>query len=272
MRIQHEDHRLGENFPVASWLLPSHCRENILIFYDFVRGLDNIADDPDTTPQERYNTLVSIQKAFSKQQVSSLPPWAQHYAHYCGKGEIHPSYGNTLMSAFLLDTQKTRYASWKELLDYCALSAAPVGRFVLDQCHESMANLRASDVLCNVLQILNHLQDMKQDYQNLDRIYLPLDMMQQHGVKEADLGADRMSAGLRQLSDKILLRCTKMLDEAGILMSSIRCHRVRLEVAWIHQLALRLLALLQQHDPLQQPIRLPKARMLMALWPALRKI
>ena len=36
-----------------------------------------------------------------------------------------------LLSAFRQDTEKTRYASWEELLDYCRRSANPVGRLVL---------------------------------------------------------------------------------------------------------------------------------------------
>ena len=59
-------------------------------------------------------------------------------------------------------------------MDYCALSAAPVGRFVLDVHEEDPTIWPASDALCSALQVINHLQDCAQDYRRLDRVYLPL--------------------------------------------------------------------------------------------------
>ena len=49
-------------------------------------------------------------------------------------------------------------------MDYCALSAAPVGRFVLDVHEEDPSMWAASDALCSALQIINHLQDCAEDY------------------------------------------------------------------------------------------------------------
>ena len=63
------------------------------------------------------------------------------------------------IKAFRLDARKDRYANWSELMDYCALSAAPVGRFVLDVHGEDPSIWPASDALCSALQIINHLQD-----------------------------------------------------------------------------------------------------------------
>ena len=50
-----------------------------------------------------------------------------------------------LLKAFRLDARKNRYANWSELMDYCALSAAPVGRFVLDVHEEDPSMWPASD-------------------------------------------------------------------------------------------------------------------------------
>ena len=68
-------------------------------------------------------------------------------------------------------------------MNYCRYSAMPVGRFVLDVHGEDRATWPASDALCAALQIINHLQDCATDYRNLDRVYLPLDMLAAHGAR-----------------------------------------------------------------------------------------
>ena len=82
-----------------------------------------------------------------------------------------------LLEAFRRDVTKLRYANWDELMDYCRYSAMPVGRFVLDVHGESRATWAASDNVCAVLQIINHLQDCVKDYRALDRVYVPLDAL-----------------------------------------------------------------------------------------------
>jgi Squalene/phytoene synthase. len=55
-------------------------------------------------------------------------------------------------------------------MDYCAFSAMPVGRFVLDVHGEARSTWPASDALCAALQVINHLQDCGKDYRDLDRV------------------------------------------------------------------------------------------------------
>ena len=67
----------------------------------------------------------------------------------------------------------------------------PVGRFVLDVHGESEAVWPASDALCAALQIINHLQDCRADYRNLNRVYVPLDALAAAGLDVAALGERR---------------------------------------------------------------------------------
>ena len=78
-----------------------------------------------------------------------------------------------LIQAFVRDTEKTRYADWDDLMAYCRLSAAPVGRHILALHGEDPALFAANDALCDALQVINHLQDCADDYRALDRVYLP---------------------------------------------------------------------------------------------------
>ena len=44
-----------ENFPVGSWLLPAHLRPHIARYYRFARAIDDIADNPDTSSDEKIS-------------------------------------------------------------------------------------------------------------------------------------------------------------------------------------------------------------------------
>src|SRR4029078_5757628 len=90
--------------------------------------------------------------------------------------------------AFRQDVTKLRYRDWDDLIDYCRYSAMPVGRFVLDVHRESRATWPASDKVCAVLQIINHIQDCVKDYGNLDRVYVPLDALSATGCTEEAFG------------------------------------------------------------------------------------
>ena len=69
-----------------------------------------------------------------------------------------------LIEANVMDQRVSRYATWDELIGYCRLSAAPVGRMVLRVF--GVASQRAeqlSDDVCIGLQLANHAQDVRRD-------------------------------------------------------------------------------------------------------------
>ena len=101
-----------------------------------------------------------------------------------------------LLVAFRRDATKLRYADWEDLLDYCRYSAMPVGRHVLDLHGEANDTWAPSDALCSSLQVLNHLQDCAKDLQELDRCYLPQDLLLRFS---ADVAATAWSGWKRRV-------------------------------------------------------------------------
>ena len=84
-------------------------------------------------------------------------------------------------------------------MDYCRVSAMPVGRFVLDVHGEQRERLwPASDALCAALQIINHLQDCAKDYRELNRVYIPLDAFAAEGIGPEALGEPRAPPAFAQ--------------------------------------------------------------------------
>jgi squalene synthase HpnC len=182
-----------ENFPVASVLIAPKHRATILAYYRFARGADDVADSPLLAPDAKLAGLDLFEATLTGQcdTIEAALPLRAALA----LRKLSPRHALDLLRAFRMDAVKHRYANWSELMDYCAYSAAPVGRFVLDVHGESESTWPASDALCTALQIINHLQDCGADYRNLDRVYVPQDAFAAHGVRPDALGAAKSSPG-----------------------------------------------------------------------------
>ena len=246
-----------ENFPVASWLLSEERRGPILAFYRFVRAADDVADHPSLSPETKLKLLDELDDALTGRGVPD--PHAEPLRIALSETGLSPKHALDLLKAFRLDARKNRYASWLELMDYCALSAAPVGRFVLDVHGEDPSMWPASDALCSALQIINHLQDCAQDYQRLDRVYLPLDTLAAHGASVEMLDASRAPPSLRGAFGELARRTSELVSRGGALIPQIRDVRLGAEIAAIHALARRLARDLESRDPLSERVHLGKA-------------
>ncbi len=250
-----------ENFPVASHLLAARFRPHVAAFYEFARAADDIADNPDLDPGEKIRRLDAFEAALG---ASSDVPKAAALARSLAETGVNDRHARDLLEAFRQDARKSRYASLSELHAYCALSASPVGRFLLDLHGEDAALYRYSDPLCDALQILNHLQDSGDDYRNLDRIYLPADLMAHYGAAEADLGAQRSSEGMRAIVDACLDDCDRLIAAAEPLSASLKNRRLAANTAVILRLAARLSRRLRRRDPLAGQVALTRADFLIA--------
>ncbi len=163
-----------------------------------------------------------------------------------------------MIIAYLLGKfEESREFDWTELIEgYCMLSAAPVGRYLLDLHGEARTGYRASDALCNALQVLNHLQDCQDDYGQLDRVYLPQDWMAAAGAKVEALGATAASLGLRRVIDRCLDGSDELIAVARTLPGQLKSRRLAMESAVIVRIAEQLSRLLRRRDPLAGRVKL----------------
>ncbi len=243
-----------ENFPVASWLIHRRCRGPILAFYNFVRTADDIADHA-TLPAEQKLALLDRLDAglLGRNDEDAV---AVRLRSELATRKLSPKHAQDLLAAFKLDVTKLRYRDWDDLIGYCSLSAMPVGRFVCDVHGESRAVWPANDALCAALQIINHLQDCKSDYLNLDRVYVPLDALAAAGVTVEALGEARASTALLACLHKLADRTERLLSESDVFSKLIEDWRLGLEVSVINTLAHRLTRVLMARDPLCDPVHL----------------
>ena len=237
-----------ENFPVASWILKPQHRVPVMVFYHFARAADDVADHESAASDEKLRLLNDMEAGIRGNVTTSGE--ATRLAAVLASHNLEPQHALDLLIAFERDVAKTRYANWEELMDYCRYSAMPVGRYVLDVHGEDRATWAASDALCAALQVINHLQDCAKDYRTLNRVYIPGDT----GVDIDDLAKPQATPKLRKILVDLAARAETLLAQSAGFAAQIKDHRLALEVAVIHRLAVSLTLRLKRFDPLSERV------------------
>jgi squalene synthase HpnC len=175
-----------ENFAVASRIVPGRIRRDLMRFYGFCRTTDDLGDESGS-PQAA---------------LERLGRWREEtQAFFSGRPPVHPVLialhetlqhyqldGKPFMDLIAANEQDQRvhtYQTWPELEAYCMLSAAPVGRVVLQ--FFGIANpvtQKLSDDVCIGLQLANHAQDVSRDA-SIGRCYLLQEQIRTSGTRGA---------------------------------------------------------------------------------------
>ncbi|MCC6669774.1 MAG: squalene synthase HpnC [Planctomycetes bacterium] len=256
-----------ENFPVGSWLLPRAHRAALHRIYAFARIADDLADEA-----RDARALAAFRAAFAAHLAGgrSDVPLFVDLAATIRERNLPEAHFFDLLDAFASDLEVHRHDE-ASLFAYCRRSANPVGRLVLRVCGLADAALDArSDAVCTGLQLLNHLQDLRSDFRERDRIYLPQADLARFGVREADLGADCATPQVRALVRHWLERTVGLLRE-GFPVTAAVPGRLRLELRAVLQAAARVVERIRAagHDVLARRTRLTRAGHAAALVAAL---
>jgi len=242
-----------ENFPVASFIIAPRHRAVVMAFYRVARMADDIADHPSAPPTEKLARLAAIDATLRGD--SDAVPEAVALREAQARRGLTGAHALDLLEAFRRDVTKTRYDDWADLMDYCRYSAAPVGRFVLDVPGEDRAAWPASGALCGALQVINHLQDCREDYLALDRVYIPLDLMRVAGAPVECLGEETARPMLRTVIALLAVNTQALLKQSRPLAGQVKDARVSLEVGVIQALAESLDRRLIRRDPFSRAVR-----------------
>jgi squalene synthase HpnC len=153
-----------ENFSVASRFVDARTRRDLARIYAFCRTTDDLGDEsPSGSALARLERWRGEVEALF---AGTLPvhPALFALADTIARNAMPAQPFLDLIAANVQDQLVKRYATWDELIGYCRLSAAPVGRMVLSvfAVRDSEAERLADDV-CIGLQLANHAQDVSRD-------------------------------------------------------------------------------------------------------------
>jgi squalene synthase HpnC len=221
----------GENFPVASRVLPRSDREHLLAVYGFARLVDELGD---SAPGDRMQALDWLEAELgAAYEGRAEHPLMQRLARTVAACELPRGPCERLIEANRVDQRVSRYATWEQLRGYCALSANPVGEIVLGIFGlATPARVKLSDSICTALQLAEHCQDVAEDHA-AGRIYLPQEDLARFGCAEVELGAPSAGAPLRAVLAFEVERGRGLLARGAPLIDTLR-GRERLAVAAFH--------------------------------------
>jgi squalene synthase HpnC len=211
-----------ENFPVASRFVPKDMRKYVWAIYAFARIADDYADEPGYTLAER---------------IDNLNKWDQYLAECYNGNPTHRIFAavaetaerfqipiellQNLLSAFRADVTVKRYVTFEDLLGYCQNSANPIGRIVLMLFnYRSETMMQYSDSICTALQLTNFWQDVSVDLQK-DRVYIPLEDLEEFDYSEQDLFERKLNDNFRNLLAFEVQRTAELFVEGKPLLSKV---------------------------------------------------
>ena len=260
----------AENFPVGSLLIDKKYRKYIHAFYNFARAADDVADNPSLSGDEKKIILRTFSNALKGQRKT---PNTAYYLRELMM-EYKPEalrHCHDLLRAFAQDAGEEKIRTSSDLMNYCRYSASSVGRFVLDVHGEEEILYPYSDALCSALQILNHVQDIAEDYTESGRVYIPEKWLEKAGIGKEALGHHSLTDDLKKVVLRLLKDVDQMIEFASPLCHQIENRRLSYEIAVIWQLAYDLCAKLKTHDMLQQKISLTSGEKVTSVLKGLKK-
>lgn len=221
-----------ENFPVVSFFLPKDIRNDIAIIYWFARTADDFADEGTGGIPERISLLKFFESRLEKLLQSEFDNSLElALFNTINEKKLTTTYFFDLLSAFKQDVEKSRYANFAEIQDYCQRSANPVGRLILEL--NGIKNEEAilySDKICTALQLTNFYQDTLIDFQK-GRIYYPADEMEKFEVSEKVFELKENSFNFQQLLKYNVDRAQAMFEEGEKIFGYLQ-GKIKIQIKW----------------------------------------
>lgn len=209
----------SSTFYLGSRFFPPDQRRAVWAVYAACRTGDDIADElepaagREALERWRHGVLSALHGDPGESQVERALAWA------ASRYPLQPAAFQELYLGLSMDLEGRRYASLGELLVYCRRVAGTVGWMVAPVCGYEGGDITLERALKlgMAMQLTNVLRDVGEDLAR-DRLYLPADLMERHGVREDGLRAGVVSAGYRDLLRDLASEARRLYAEgrAGI--------------------------------------------------------
>lgn len=179
------------NLALAFVSLPRERREDMVVFYAWCRVIDDIADDPGQSVEDRRAALDKWKEAVQR-PVEGESTLAAPVRTLVEKYRLQVSHFHELIAGVEMDLAAATYETWEDLRLYCHRVASVVGLISIEifGCRDPQAQEYAEQ-LGLALQLTNILRDVGEDFANGGRIYLPREDLARFGYTPEDIAASR---------------------------------------------------------------------------------
>ncbi len=167
----------SSNLAFALGSLPAARRRDAMVFYAFCREIDDIADEPGRTPEEKHLLLAAWKDGLRGNQ-----PIPDELQDIIARHHLDRELLVQIVEGVEMDVTPGDFATFTDLRTYCWHVASAVGlvSIRLFGCSDPKSARYAED-LGYALQITNIIRDVGEDA-TLGRIYLPIEDTERFGV------------------------------------------------------------------------------------------
>ncbi|MBK9154070.1 MAG: phytoene/squalene synthase family protein [Chloracidobacterium sp.] len=185
--------KYGTSFYFATQFFQREMREGIYAIYAFARIPDEIVDDPTLTdPQAATAKLTEWTDKWRSAAESggSEDPVLNAIVHQFHKYSIPMDDCEAFLRSMFQDKVKSSYANYGELEEYMYGSAGVIGLMVTRVVgYEGDEAFEYAKKLGYAFQLTNFLRDIREDCDDLGRVYMPEDELRQFGLSKDDINS-----------------------------------------------------------------------------------
>jgi phytoene synthase len=211
--------------------LPAARRGDALLFSDWCRLLDDIADDPSLGFDQKKRALEAWLAAIESE--SGLP---EDFHQMIGRRDLNRRLLSEIVRGMLMDVVdagKIRYATFPALEIYCRRVASTVGLVSARIFGAYISDEGGTDVdryanhLGIALQLTNILRDVAEDCA-MGRIYIPQEDLERFGVREEELLGPAPSPAITHLLNHQAERADSYFAKAELAWTELTPNQRRL--------------------------------------------
>lgn len=204
----------GSSFYYSFLFLPEERRRAITALYAFCREVDDVVDDCSDVATARATLAWWRQELAAAFHGTPQHPVARALAEVAPRFNLAEARLNEIIDGMEMDLELNRYPSFEVLRQYCHRVAGVVGLLSAEIFgYQDRRTLEYAADLGMAFQLTNIIRDVGEDARR-NRIYLPLDEIERHGVSVADISGSRETDNLHRLIEFQIERALGYYSEA----------------------------------------------------------
>jgi phytoene synthase len=205
----------GQTFYYATRLLPERIREQTYVLYGFFRVADEVVDDSSERPPESQRDQLERIRSAALGTAPAEEPVIEAFSEIREAEGIADGEVDEFIDAMCSDIDTNRYETYEDLERYMRGSAAAVGNMmttIMDAEQPDKARPHAM-ALGEAFQLTNFIRDVREDIRELDRIYLPIETLDQYGVTVEQIEREEFTPEFRWAVRSELRRAEQLYRE-----------------------------------------------------------
>ena len=227
----------GSSFYYSFLFLPPQQRRAITALYAFCREVDDVVDECSDGSVARMK--LAWWRGEIRQAYAGAPqhPVALALAQVVSEFRLPQDHLQSIIDGMEMDLECSRYPDFTALRVYCHRVAGVVGLLSAEIFgYRDPRTLEYAAELGLAFQLTNIIRDVGEDMRR-QRIYLPLDELQRHGVSIADITAARETENFRRLMEFQIERALDTYRRAYAALPGVdrKAQRVGLVMAAIYR-------------------------------------